>query len=350
MSSIFDRIFQYRQREQRTPREDYFTETFVAVIEKCDELRIALAAWLAEVEGIRSVRIETQRRFTVADSGNPRRPDIWMEANDAQDARHWIIVENKIDSGEGENQLADYAKILKARPESGSSTLVYLTKYSSATDSFSDEGVRFKHLRWSKVYDFLQEHKGVKNHRELVIELLRLMEDWKMDGKLRAASLRAMVVSLNSEVGGKLVELQNEAWFSSGLANIIGGDKSGTKRWVVKHERGEQWISGIPGYGLALWMGFRFDRRDKDWDVENIEYPSPFVAVTPDGTNKESGERMAQPSEYWIEPTQDWTDYKWVRQPAEGEIPHLGEPLEEFYKRFFHDAFVELKRALERIQ
>ncbi len=350
MSSIFNRIFQYRQREQRTPREDYFTETFVAVIQKYDELRIALAAWLSEVEKIRSVRIETQRGFTVADSCKLRRPDIWMEAKDVQDARHWIIVENKIDSGEGENQLADYAKILKARPESQSSTLVYLTKYSSATDSFSDEGVRFKHLRWSKVYDFLQEHKGVKNHRELVIELLRLMEDWKMDGKLRTASLRAMVVSLNSEVGGKLVELQNEAWFSSGLANIIDGDKLGTKRWVVKHERGEQWISGIPGYGLALWMGFRFDRGDKDWDVQDIEFPSPFVAVTPDGTNRKFGERMARPSEHWTGPVEDWINYEWIRQPTVGEKPHLGEPLDEYYKNFFHEAFVELKQALEGIQ
>lgn len=347
MSSIFNRIFRYRQREQRTPREDYFTETFVAVIEKYDELRIALAAWLAEVEGIRSVRIETQRDFAVVDNGNPRRPDVWMEAKDAQDARHWIIVENKIDSGEGENQLADYAKILEAQSGLKSKTLVYITKYTSETESCSRDGVKFKHLRWPKIYDFVQKRN---NHRELGVELLRLMEDWRMDGNLSAASLRAMVVSINYEVGGRLVELQNEAWISSGLANIIDGDKLGTKRWVVKLERGEQWIGGIPGYGIALWMGFRFDRRDKDWDVECIEFPSPFIAVTPDGKNKEYGERIVNPSKHWTGPVEDWIDYKWIRQPAEGEIPHLGKSLEEFYKMFFHEAFVELKQALEGIE
>lgn len=172
MSSIFDRIFRYRQREKRTPREDYFTEIFVAVIEKYDELRIALAAWLSGVEGIRSVRIETQREFTVVDSCKPRRPDVWMEAKDAQDASHWIIVENKIDSGEGENQLADYAKILEARSGLKSKTLVYITKYTSETDSCSRDGVKFKHLRWPKVYDFVQKHN---DHLELAVELLRLM-------------------------------------------------------------------------------------------------------------------------------------------------------------------------------
>ena len=146
MSSIFNRIFQYRQRKQRTPREDYFTETFVAVIEKCDKLSHAFAAWLANDEerlNMQSVRMETQRGFIVEDSGVGRRPDIWIEATDADDVRHWIIVENKIDSGEGENQLADYAKILEGASNLGSRALVYITKYSSETDFCGNGKVNF---------------------------------------------------------------------------------------------------------------------------------------------------------------------------------------------------------------
>ena len=160
MSSIFNSIFKYRQRELRTPREDYFTETFVAVIESYEHLRIAMAAWLLGIDhlDIQRVRIETQRQFRVGEIGNRRRPDIWMEVGDASGTCHWIIVENKIDSGEGENQLADYADRLRT---SGleSRTLVYITKYFSEPIFNDKDSVRFKPLRWSQVYDFLRTER-----------------------------------------------------------------------------------------------------------------------------------------------------------------------------------------------
>lgn len=349
MSSIFDRIFRYRQREQRTPREDYFTETFVAVIEKYDELRIAFAAWLAEVEDIRSVRIETQQWFAVADSGDSRRPDIWMEAEDSRGARHWIIVENKIDSGEGENQLADYAKILEARSGLESKTLVYITKYSSATESCSAKGVKFKHLRWPEVYDILRnELRDANDHREFAVELLKLMEDWNMDGALNVAHLRAAVTCFDSKVGEMLQGLLGDAMTDSGIKAILDNKMNG-KRWTRSF--GDRWVD-VPGYGIAFWIGFRFDRRDKNWNVGEIELPSPFVAVNPIKENKEVGERLPQPSDHWAGPwkVEKMHDkYKWVRQPVEGEIPRLGEPLGEFYKKFFQEALVELKLALEGI-
>ena len=354
MSSIFNRIFRYRQREKRTPREDYFTETFVAVIKKYDELRIALFAWLAEEElqDIQSVRIETQRRFTIPDSGNSRRPDIWMEATDTAGARHWIIVENKIDSGEGENQLADYAKVLEGALGLKSRTLVYITKYSSGTDHRSNEKVKFKHLRWSKVFNFLQsELQDANDRQELAVELLRLMEDWNMDGKLSTAHLRAAVICFDSGIGNKLTELQNEAFTSSGLGDLIDSKMNGKKWSYTKQDRGAQSASEIPGCGIGLWMGFRFDRRDEVWSVDTFELPSPAVAVHPYGEN-DIGMRLERPSENWIEGVEGLDSWikKWVRQPVDGEAPRMGEPLDEYYKNFFHKAFEELKQALEEAQ
>ncbi len=351
MSSIFNRIFQYRQREQRTPREDYFTETFVAVIEKYDELRIALAGWLAgvEVEKIQSVRIETQRSFSVADSGNRRRPDIWMEVQDVDDECHWIIVENKIDSGEGENQLADYAKILEACSGLKTKTLVYITKFSSSTDPPCAEEVKFKHLRWPDVYDFLRKKlRDANGSRELANELLKLMEDWNMDGKLNKSQLRSAVIYFDSDVGAQLRRIQDDAWVSSGIDSIL-VDKMNQKRWS-KGFGG--YSSDIPGYGINLWMGFQFSRRDKDWNVEDIELPSPFVAVNPIKENKQIGESLRQPSNGWKGPRKVKVrnyEYKWVRQPIEKEMPRLGEPLDDFYKNFFQRAFDEIKRALEAV-
>jgi len=346
--SIFNRIFQYRQREQRTPREDYFTETFVAVIERYDELRIALAGWLAgvEIEKIQSVRIETQRSFSVADSGNHRRPDIWMEVKDVDDACHWIIVENKIDSGEGEDQLADYAKSLEACSGLKTKTLVYITKFSSSTDPPDAEGVKFKHLRWPRIYDFLR--KKLRNANEswqFAIELQKLMEDWNMDGKLSPAKLRAAVIFFNSSIVDELRKLQYDAWKSSGIGSIMT-----PQRWNPESESSGYWFN-VPGCELELWIGFQFDRRDKTWNVEDIELPSPFVAVLPVEENKEVGECLPRPSDHWNEPgeVEKLKKYKWVRQPVAGELPRLGEPLDDFYKNFFQQAFDELKQALQAV-
>ena len=347
MSSIFSRIFQYRQREQRTPREDYFTETFVAVIEKCDKLSHAFASWLANDEerlNIQSVRMETQRGFAVGDSGVGRRPDIWIEAIDAVGARHWIIVENKIDSGEGENQLADYAKILEGASDLGSRTLVYITKYSSETNFCGSGTVNFKHLRWSEVYRFLQEElQDDSDRQKLVVELLRLMEDWNMDGTLSAAHLRATIIYYNSGVLEKLRELEDDAIVSSDFSAVLGN-----KRWSegLKWYPLQRW-KDIPEYGINIWIGCRVDRSDKDWDVKHIELPSPFVAVNPLGENNKVGKHIVWPSEHWV---QDLLGYKWVRQPIEREMPRMGEPLGEFYRNFFHKSFEELKQALEGIK
>ena len=356
MSSIFNRIFGYRQREGRTPSEDYFTEVFVAVIERHDGLDRALAAWLSsnlDRSDFQSVRIRTQSKFTVEDGGRSRRPDIWIEAIDASHGCHWIIVENKIDSGEGENQLQDYAKILEEAQGLKSRTLVYITKYSSESGFRDDGTVNFKSLRWPKVYDFLQnELQNSTDGGELAVELLQLMEDWDMDGKLSAQHLRVALEFFNSSIGLKLFGLQNEAWDKSGLGKYISTRMNG-KRWTKSEDRGAQSVNEIPGCGIALWMGFRFDRRDGDWDVKECELPSPAVSVKPYGENEELGKRLARPSEFWTGPDKDrvhdWIN-TWVRQPVPGNLPRFGEPLDEYYRNFFCEAFAELKQALESVK
>lgn len=75
------------------------------------------------------------------------------------------------------------------------------------------------------------------------------------------------------------------------------------------------------------------------------------VTVSPSGEYEEIGKQLRQPSIHWTGPVDgmDPND-KWVRQPSQSEMPHLGKPLDEYYKNFFHEAFVKLKQALEGIQ
>ena len=124
MPGVFSRIFRYRQSESKSPSEDYFTETFVAVLEECKPLCTAFIEWLIGRENIergniKTVLIETQKTFAEG------RPDIWVEVRDNADRRHVAIVENKIDARQGENQLSNYASILEGKRSVESRTLVY---------------------------------------------------------------------------------------------------------------------------------------------------------------------------------------------------------------------------------
>ena len=349
MSGIFSRIFRYRQSEHRAPSEDYFTETFVAVLERCEPLRIAFVEWLIgpmniKRENIEAVRIETQKWFT--DGGIIRRPDIWVEARDSAEKRHVAIIENKIDSHQGENQLSDYARILEGEQGAVSRMLVYITKYAEEPDFRDRENIRFEHRKWFEVYDNLaKEHqKATESVGDLPGELLRLMEDWNMDGTLSAAHLRAAVTCIGARVGQRLHAIQNEAWHASGIGEFL-DNMWMPGNWRYEYEIGAQTSSPIQDYGVRLWMGFRFDRRDADWDVDKLELPSPAVTLYPQGAG---GQELPQRPENWAGPVEGMSEHDlWVRQPIQCEKPCHGDPLAEYYRDFFRDAFTELKEALE---
>ena len=345
MSRIFSRIFRYRQTEHRTASEDYFTETFVAVLDRYESLRTAFVAWLTGIDrvNIRSVRIETQTSFNVPRDGARRRPDVWVEVRDAADGLHVAIIENKIDSDEGENQLSDYAGILEGKAGVKSRTLVYITKYSAEPDFQGGEKICFKHRKWFEVYGHLREQQNTaEGCGDLLGELLKLMEDWNMDGTLNAARLRAAIVCIGGGVGNRLHDILNEAWQDSGITDILEGMWE-YNRWTYGYA--EQKSPPIQDYRIRLWSGFRFDRRDADWDVNKLELPSPVVTVFPRG---EGNRQLPKPSENWSGPVQGMSPSDlWVRQPVPGTMPRHGDQLDEYYKAFFFDAYTELKIAFE---
>ena len=112
-------------------------------------------------------------------------------------------------------------------------------------------------------------------------------------------------------------------------------------------ERGGQSSQPIQEYGIGLWMGFRFDRRDADWDVDKLELPSPAVTVFPH-PNGTADRQLPQPPEHWSGPVEGMGESDlWVRQPVPEELPRHGDPLDEYYRNFFCNAFSELKKELE---
>ena len=343
MSGIFSRIFRYRQSESRTPSEDYFTETFVAVLERCEPLRTAFIEWLIERENIKPVRIETQKTFALG------RPDIWVEARDDADKRHVAIVENKINARQSENQLSNYARILEGKRSAESRTLVYLTKHSEEPNFQRRKNICFKHRRWFDVYRTLAkvQRAAASDCGDLGSELLRLMEDWNMDGTLSATHLRAGVVYIDANVEETLRNTQNEAWEESGIDKFLDGMWMPGKKWDFRSGPGAQISPPIMPYGVRLKMAFRFDRHDADWDVSVLELPSPAVTVSPAPYDQGDRELPQRPGNWTGTVDGMWEQNLWIRQPTQDQIPRYGDSLYDYYKKFFLRALYEFREALE---
>ena len=166
MTSIFDRTFWYRQSEGKTSKEDYFTETFVAILEKVEGLKIDFIKYLLcsevnEVTEIEGVYLQSQKSFWDA----RRRVDIYVDARGIERQRHLMIIESKIDAPEGSGQLDAYMKLLKNERAATSRTLVYITRGSQKPRKKYQRGnVRFRRLRWFEVYNWLEGWNESQGH------------------------------------------------------------------------------------------------------------------------------------------------------------------------------------------
>jgi PD-(D/E)XK nuclease superfamily len=167
--------------------EDLFTEAVARLFERRPELCLA---WLDDLEVItsgpkenrRRIHITTQKTFLALeehDSGS--RPDMIVEVyetsegTDLEGLIEVVMIESKIGSAEGEDQLKRYASHLSDM--SGTrKTLVYITRAYDPKDEqemLSEVGgVCFKQVRWHDFYRFLQSAET----DTLVEEVMLFME------------------------------------------------------------------------------------------------------------------------------------------------------------------------------
>ena len=301
--------------------------------------------WLfePELENIKLIRIETHRRF------NEGIPDICVKVRDKDNRSYVAIIESKIDSCVGEGQLEAYDSILSNHwPEDWLKTLIYITKYNEDVGDYEEsDNIEFRQHRWSDLYKRLAKamQENPNEVGALECELLKFMEDWEMNGGINAAHLRSFVTCFDNRVGERLVDIQNDAWHASGLNNVL--ETIGP--WKYYLSTGEQYSPAIQPYGFRIWMGFRYDRRDDDWNVDEVEIPSPAVTLCDYHGNIE--QEIPQPSNFWTdsESVEGWPNELWVRQPTQDQKPIYGdgEALYDYYKDFFETAFVEIRNMFE---
>lgn len=142
-TSIFNRVYSYRERENKNSQENFFIEVLAFCLET-DELFFDRFLKLIGLTNAQKYIVNTQ---TVYDLG---RPDIEIY-NDKTS----ILIECKIEHIERENQLNDYAKILLNNRKEIKS-LVYLTKYYEYKD-VNFNTIDFNQLKWADLYKIIDE-------------------------------------------------------------------------------------------------------------------------------------------------------------------------------------------------
>lgn len=166
-ASLFTRVFTYRQRENNSPLENFLTEIFAYCLESDNKFR---SDFFSHCLGIHTksayLKIETQGEYE-----GYGRPDIEINFADTS-----ILFECKVEAIERENQLEDYASILKKhRPSEHSKHIVFLTKYFEYKELI-DTTINLHLIRWFAVYELIDD-----NHSEVTNHLKNFLKDQGME-------------------------------------------------------------------------------------------------------------------------------------------------------------------------
>lgn len=140
MSSLFTKLYSYRQRENRHNKENFLTEILAFCLEHDLKFRSACLLHLGIKEPSGKIEVRTQSSYT--DKG---RPDVELRWDHAH-----LLIECKVEHVERKDQLKDYVAILNAS-NAPQKFLVYLTKYYEEKGS-PDGSIPFHLMRWYEIY------------------------------------------------------------------------------------------------------------------------------------------------------------------------------------------------------
>jgi hypothetical protein len=144
-------VFHKLRKLSDSNKEDFLTELFAHIL-KCDPIfREAFFSKLPQEYRNQEIQsVETQKNYPVLPLHYPeRRPDIEIHLSNAV-----IMIENKVESGEGLGQLPDYAKILSFKSEPNK-MLIYITVYRDEKSYALPEGVKFTQFRWQEIGEMI---------------------------------------------------------------------------------------------------------------------------------------------------------------------------------------------------
>ncbi len=350
MSSLFSRLFRYRPSDDHRPKENFFTEALVGVLNKSDRLKTEFAKWLVGdlqiggVEKIDEVELYTQRVLGVG------LIDIWIDARNRRTGhRHVIAIENKIDAGEGDQQLQGYASALQAGHENAASrTLIYATLHERTDFMVEDANanVQFKPIHWFEVANWLRDWTADREDdpgTPFVRELLNLMKCWRMTMALNAGDL-AVATTYHGSVQNELWNVLDQIHAQCLLPNTNGNWVYSTRGGYVSYRSP---MFG-PAHNTRIEFAFDFNRDDDVWSVPQLGLPSAYFAIYLESPSEEAAPGIDNLNDDWNDPPDEWggnCHYPKVKQLSGIQIGN-GNRLHLAYLEFLQDARQEVWIAL----
>ena len=332
--SLFSRLFSYRSRDGRDPQEDFFTEAFAGVLQTIPHLRADFVKWLIHHD-VDSVHIATQKTL---DSEN--RVDIWIEAEVRSHCggdKHVIAMENKISADVNIDQLHRYKAQLQHEITAKTRTLVCAThrERASIESSLCEPAVKFRHIYWYEVADWLKEWRLQQSERHcepgciLINDFTSLMEEWEMEIHLTPVDLAAVTQTRIRNVEGKLQQL---------LSFVEHESDHPVKLRKSEFSRICDQVT-VNNINVGFEFGFDFERDDTDWCVPQLGIPSAYFAIwSPDGS------KLTNLLNNLTWSPAPWPSY--LRAKQLNSLKLTGTSLHPVYLKFFKDAREELWEAL----
>lgn len=182
----------------RVPEEDFFTEVVGWLLDKNREILVTFLREFLKIETHYShYLVETQVRFDKLDNHiSGSRPDLLISLSDNEET-DYVIIESKLSSREGNDQLPRYADQLVERfPGGRNKYLIYFTRnfdpkdVESVTKSFKPD-VMFMQFRWREFYSFLQKQEPSSPFLEEILEFMRKKNMAKIE-RITPATLSAI--------------------------------------------------------------------------------------------------------------------------------------------------------------
>ncbi len=267
-----------------TPEENFFTEVFVAVLNRNEGLLSEfLRRFLNYSEQYDSVRIESQVSFTrLPEHDMGSRPDVVIQIfTEEADVYDVVFIESKLGSSEGKNQLSRYADhLVEDFGGSRQRHLVYITSYFDPKESpmgVSDGRVKFAQIRWNQFYRLLKDFR----QDALVDEMALFMEENGMaeETQLLPGDLFAMTAfsrltdfmmnSLDGEVRAKFTSVLGVP--PAPVKDMINNLRAHKRLMLFGYPTGEWWFgigyfwhgNEYPTLGLIIEINARSSRWDE---------------------------------------------------------------------------------------
>ena len=373
MTSLLGRLL--RLFPNSVPLEALFTETVARLFETKPGLCIG---WLEETGLLsltsaakvddRHVRISSQRSFaSLEHHDTSSRPDLLIEvyrslgedSKDGGSSVDVVMVECKIGSAEGPEQLRRYAEHLDKMAGFSGKTLLYVTRAYDPKNRDKilaglNDNVRFEQLRWHDFYRFLQ----TVEKDTLVEEVMAFMEEQGMARSYCFSATDLVVLSglprgfeiLDETLGG---EVKAELESFAGHRSLRESHSLNEVRWFRRYLTRAQ----LHGLDLFCDVGYQMGKVEESAPASILHipadgYPAAFVGLEaqPGAVGREvsvAAMKRITLNENWdpynLDNPSGWAGVRHVRSFTSllAEEDHVAA-----VKRFFVESIRQLKEEL----